>query len=239
MALPWTIFGTLSDATGGELDNNFSQSAAMASVPCTIAGTNTLTLTNQVTGLSLSAYANYMTFYGIAVANNTGAVTAAVGSLGALNVYKDGPSGPTALTGNEIVAKNGVWLTYDSTLNSGIGGFHLTTGPAATAAGLVGAMLQVPATAASSITSILSSSASLTFGALTPGSQSIASITIAGVSIGDVAIVGRPGPQPGIGFDAFVSVASIVSVRAFNFTSASTLTPTGGVYRAIAFRAAP
>ncbi|MDE2105457.1 MAG: hypothetical protein KGL39_49980, partial [Patescibacteria group bacterium] len=128
MPQPWTIFGTLSQWEGSQFDNNFVQAAAMANLPCTIAGSNILTLTNQVTGLSLSAYANYMTFYGIAVSNNTGSVTAAVGSLSVLNVYKDSTSGPVALTGGEIVANNGIWLTYDSTLNSGSGGFHLMTG---------------------------------------------------------------------------------------------------------------
>jgi len=240
MALPWTIFGTLTQWYGSQFDNNFAQCAAMGSVPCTVVGTNTLTLTPQVSGLVLSAYGNYQTYYGIAVGTNTGAVTAAVAALGALNVYKDSPTGPVALTGNEIVTNNGIWLTYDSTLNTGAGGFHLVTGPAQVATGLAGPNLQVPANAASSITSILSGSATLTFGSITPGNQSIATITIAGVSVGDVVALARPATiTAGIGMDAWISAASIVSIQAFNFTSASTLTPAGGVYRVTAFRSAP
>ena len=116
------------------LDNNFVTLGAADTIACAIAGTNTLTLTQNAAGLvpsqTISAYTNYMLFTGVAVVSNTGAVTATVGSVGALNVYKDTPAGPATLTGNEIIIGNAISLRYDSALNSGAGGFHLTSSTA-------------------------------------------------------------------------------------------------------------
>lgn len=240
MPLTWTIFGNLTSAETGELDDNFTQLAAMAAVPCTFSGTNAITMTPVVSAIPITSYFNYMVFMGIAVATNTAGVTASYGSLTALNVYKDTSSGPKVLTGGEIVNGNAVFLTYDGSLNSGSGGFHLATGPATIATGLAGPSLTVPGGSGSSITSILSASASLTFTSLAPGGNSDQTITIAGVSIGDVVGLAYPATiQVGIGYYGFVSATSIVTVRAFNYTPASTLTPTGGTYRATAFRSAP
>jgi hypothetical protein len=63
----------------------------------------------------------------VAVASNSGATTARVGSLAVLPVYKDKSGGPTALAGGEIIIHNFVTLIYDAALNSGGGGFHLMT----------------------------------------------------------------------------------------------------------------
>lgn len=240
MPLTWTLFGNLTNPGLGELDNNFTQLAAMASVPCTFSGTNAITMTPLVSAIPIGTYFNYMVFMGIAVATNTGSTTASYGSLTSLNVYKDSSSGPVALSGGEIVSGNAVFLTYDGALNGGSGGFHLATGPAVIASGLAGSSLRVPSSAPSSITSILSASASITFTSLAPGGNSDQTITISGVSVGDVVALAYPATiQVGIGYYGFVSAASIVTVRAFNYTPASTLTPTGGTYRATAFRSSP
>ncbi len=113
------------------LDNNFTTFSALVPMPCGVAGTNTLTLAQNGGGLvptiPIAAYTNGMIFTGVASATNTGAVTAQVGALPSLNVYKDTISGPVLLTGNEIVQFNAFSLKYDSSLNGSAGGFHLIT----------------------------------------------------------------------------------------------------------------
>lgn len=60
-----------------------------------------------------------------AYATNTGAFTLNPSGAGAITVYKDTASGPTALTGGEIGGNNVVQVVYDSSL----GGFHLVSYP--------------------------------------------------------------------------------------------------------------
>ncbi|MDE2097089.1 MAG: hypothetical protein KGL39_07575 [Patescibacteria group bacterium] len=257
----WTTFGTLTNATGAELDGNMSLLVGMADVPVTISGTNTLALTEMVSGLTVSAYSDFISFFGTAVSNNSGATTAGYGALGQLPVYKDGPSGPEALVGGEIKTNNIVQLTYDSSLNSGNGGFHLQidptvalaaylplaggtlTGPligtSISAATVTSPLLGVPSTA-SQVTSILSGAAAVTFSSIVPGGYNEQPLTITGVSVGDVVALGLPSPTSvGIVYDGYVSVTDIVMIRAQNITSGSTITPTTGTYRATAIRSSP
>lgn len=120
MPLP-TTFAPLSTATGAMLDNNFAALGALTPIPCTITGTNALTLTPASTAPTVVGYANYGEFVGVAAASNTGPVTANVAALGARPVYQDTGSGPVALAGGEIATGTVVTLVYDSALN----GFHL------------------------------------------------------------------------------------------------------------------
>ena len=124
MALP-IIFGSISSATGANLDSNFNALGAIDTIYCTVSGTNTLTLTVGANNPTVGAYANGQRYSGIAAGTNSTAVTASVGGLSALNVYKDTGNGPTPLAGGEIANKNSITLIYDSALNSGAGGFHL------------------------------------------------------------------------------------------------------------------
>lgn len=124
MALP-NIFAAQTAPNLIELDQNFAALGLLAPIPCSVSGTNALVLTPLVNVPSVPAYANYSPFTCIASATNTGAATAQVGSLAALAIYKDTPSGPTPLTGGEVPQNNLISLTYDSTLNAGSGGFHL------------------------------------------------------------------------------------------------------------------
>lgn len=64
---------------------------------------------------ALSAYTAGQTISFIAGYSNTGATTINVSSLGAKNIYKQTSSGPSALTGGEIVTNNIVFLEYDGT----------------------------------------------------------------------------------------------------------------------------
>lgn len=138
MPLPVT-FGSLSGQIPlSDLDTMFAAVALLGVIPCTVAGTNTLTLTPTTSPATptVSSYQNYMAFAGIAANANTGAVTAAVASLAAYPVYKDTGSGPAALSGTEIQPNNLIILYYDSSLNSSAGGFHLYTTAITAGAGI-------------------------------------------------------------------------------------------------------
>lgn len=245
MPLP-TLFASLTNPDLPELDGNFAALGALVSIPCTVAGTNVIALTPLTLNVpSVTTYTQYQTYIGIAAAGNTGPTTAGVGSLGVLPVYKDTALGPAALTGGEIATNNAIFLTYDSALNSGNGGFHLGTGPYILAAlflPLIGGTLTgnlalpsltLPAATGSSLTRLRSTTASISWPVLTAGQSSIANVALTGIQIGDVAKIGFPSSvvQSGIGYNAFVSSPSVVSVEAFNFTPSSSLTPTGGAYR--------
>ncbi len=250
--MAWITFGGLTGDSVGAIDAQNLTLAQMASIPVTVSGSNALQLTGIISGLGFSSYQNYMTFCGVATATNSAAATAFFGSLPALSIFKDTTLGPVVLTGGEIVDNNALWLTYDSSLDGGNGGFHLLTGPSTLLAlylplaggnmtGKLGApSMALPAAAPSSITSILSGGASLAYTALVPGASLDQSITISGVSVSDVVALGTPAaPLAGVGYTAFVSAPDIVTVRAFNYHPSSTFTPGGGTYRATAFRSLP
>jgi hypothetical protein len=154
--MPYTKdFATATSATGAELAAVLNQAGFLGTIPCTIVGTNTLTLTVAVNAPTV-VLQTQLRFSGIAVATNTGAVT-----VGGLNVYKDTATGPVALSGGEIIVGNYVVFAYDPALNSGSGGYHLQT-PTINAAG--------------SVTSVVSG-AGLTAGTITnTGTISLASI---------------------------------------------------------------
>jgi hypothetical protein len=124
--MSWTTFAALtSPAPLSELDGNFGTLSGLVPIPCTVTGTNALTLTSFANAAAISAYKQNMQLTAIAVATNSGAVTAALGTLPALPVYVDTPAGPAALVGTEIVQLCEFGLIYDSNLNSGGGGWHL------------------------------------------------------------------------------------------------------------------
>jgi hypothetical protein len=124
MALPVT-FASLSTVTLSQLDQNFNALGALTPIPCAVTGTNTLALAPAANTPTVAVLANYMQFTGVAANTNSGAVTANVNSLGPLNVYVDTPSGPVAVSSGQIVQNTLFTLMYDSTLNTGAGGFHL------------------------------------------------------------------------------------------------------------------
>lgn len=210
--LPYS-FSNNTAPTGPQLDADLAALGAIGVVPCTVSGTNTIALTQQANTPTVAGYANYMQFSGVAAATNTGAVTAAVVALGALSVYKDTILGPSALTGGEIVQNTALVLMYDSALNSGAGGFHLISPP-------------------SRAVRDLTTTASITLGAMLPQTGSIATITLGGTSVGDVIGIGFPAsPSIGISWAGYVPNAGTVVVQAFNLFAAATVTPTAGLYR--------
>lgn len=138
MGLSYT-FGTVSPPAwqAGWLDTDFAEIGACATIPCTISGTNSLVLT-PIGNTPEPAYDDYQLYSGVAANANTGAVTANIGGLGTLSVYKDTESGPAALTGGEIQVGNYVVLAYDAALAAGAGGFHLQTAPSSAAGTITG-----------------------------------------------------------------------------------------------------
>lgn len=213
MALPNT-FANETSPDMIELDENFAAVGALTPIPGTISGTNSITHTPLNDTPTVSAYANYMQFTGIASATNTGAVTFQVAALAALAVYKDTIVGPVALTGGEIVQNTKLILMYDSTLNGGAGGFHLVS-PAS----------QVVREKTTLIT--------IAMGAIPPNGASTATITLGGCSVADIVGIGFPGfPSVGLVWTGSVPNAGTVCVNAFNaFWTAATITPNAGSYR--------
>ena len=173
MPLPFS-FSNNTSPTGPQLDTNEAQLGTQTIIPCTVSGTNSLTLTPLTNSSTVASYANYNRYSGVAVQTNTGAVQARVGALPLLNVYKDTPSGPVALTGSpaEIVQNCAFTLIYDLALNSGAGGFHLvstTTSITPSGGTIVGSL---------TITDGVSFTSNLT-----PASLSTASLVATGASI--------------------------------------------------------
>jgi len=125
------VFANVTTLHTQDLDTTFNQAGLLGTIPCTVAGTNTLTLTpfsTPVIGTPPLVLQAQLRVSGIAANSNSGAATANVAGGGALNVYKDSASGPVALSGGEIVAGNYFALAYDATLNAGAGGWHLEGG---------------------------------------------------------------------------------------------------------------
>jgi hypothetical protein len=240
------------------LDNNFTTFGALVPIPCSVAGTNTLTLTQNAASVvptpTISGYTTNMFFTGVAAATNTASVTATVGAAGALTVYKDGPTGPVALSGGEIVAGNAISLIYDAALASGAGGFHLISNTALNQTLLNPSSVKIgSASGNSTITNLLSGSISLTFTA-TPGwSSQDQTFTLTGLppsfpAPGDFVQISPPSlPSAGaaywgmctaIGSLSSTSSVATMNVRLVNSASAS-LASTAGVYRWWAERTVP
>lgn len=69
------------------------------------------------------------------------------------------------------------------------------------------------------ITKVLTASASLNFPEIAAASQANLTITVTGAAVGDEVILALPsGPAAGLVFNAFVSAANTVTVRASNIT---------------------
>lgn len=127
MAFP-TIFSQL--AAGVEplslFDVMFGVVGSMGTVFCTASGTNTIALAPNTNMPTQTAYANYQAYGFVAAATSTGAVTLNVGGLGSRAVYQS--DGATPVGSGGIV--NGAYyvFVYNSSLNSGVGGFQAFSG---------------------------------------------------------------------------------------------------------------
>lgn len=229
MALPYQ-FANATTATGAQLDADLQAAAVLGVLPCTVAGTNTLTLTLAVNTPTISAYANYLRFSGVAAASNTSTVTAQIGSLTALPVYKDSPSGPIALSGGEIIAGNAFTLVYDSALNSGNGGFHLVATTAVNGTAINASLIRVNSGASLVRMLGIGSLATLAFTVVPANSTQDVTVSFTGVALNDSVMVGMPSNvSAGLNFTGFVPAGNSVIVRAINVTS-TTITPPTNPY---------
>ena len=87
------------------------------------------------------------------------------------------------------------------------------------------------------ITKVLSATASLDFGSISAVSQANLTITVTGAAVGDEVIMALPAaPAAGIVFNAFVSAANTVTIRASNIT-ASPVDPAAATYGVIVIAA--
>ncbi len=211
MALPFSFTGNVTPA-GEELDADLAALGALTPIPCTVSGTSTITLTPNTNTPTVVGYAPYTQFTGVASSTNTGPVTAQVGSLASLGIYKDVGTGPQLLTGKEIVANTKLWLMYDPALNSGAGGFHLIS--------------PVAMTTRDNFTV-----ASISIGAIPPFQGSTATVLLPGTSIGDIITLGFPSSASiGLSWQGYVNNAGTITINVFNLFSLATVTPNSGIY---------
>lgn len=228
MSLPFA-FAAVTSATGQQLDDNFNAVGNMGTFPCAVSGTNAITMTPSA-GItpSVSALANYMRFSGIVATSNTNAVTIQIGSLGVLNGYKDSASGPVALSGSELIAGNAFTATYDSSLNTGAGGFHIAFSTAFAGGTIAGNVIAVGFLAArggslgATLTSVLLSGNSFTVNAL-QGNFTNASITTLNVSNGSLTAASITSLSVGASASALLRMVSTVGTIAYTVTSANAI----------------
>lgn len=126
MAFPW-IFANLAagNQPASKLDDNFNALGTYATIPCTAAGTNAITLTPVVGTPTIGSLNQLQSYRFLAAATSTGAVTIQVLALGFLPAYYPGVSGPVAAGTGNVVIGECYDAIYDVALNSGAGGFHL------------------------------------------------------------------------------------------------------------------
>lgn len=233
-----TLFANNASPTGRQLDGNFQAYTPLTTIPCTVSGSNSITLTplSGTAGATpaITAYQNYMIFSGVVAVNNTAATQMRVGSLGLLNAYKDTALGPVQLSGAELIALCAFTALYDSALNSGAGGFHVTTGPNTVGATLNVTQLgatQIIGTVASitkllvgssvtSLTRLLSTVASLSFSITPANATQDQTFPLTGAQLGDTVDIGwLTQPPAGAGFSGFLAAAGTVSLRITNPTT--------------------
>jgi hypothetical protein len=246
MSLPF-ILANVTTLVTSQLDANYNALGALAHIPCSANGTNTIALTPLSTAPTVSGYQNYSQFSFIAAGTNTGPATLQVLSFTALPVYKDTVAGPVALTGGEIVQNCANIVLYDSTLNGGNGGFHLESDAAVlnlTGGTVSGPMLftgpvQFGSAANTSLSNVVSASASIAWPNIGATTSTVSTLALVGCSVGDVVSLATPASIPtGVTFFGYVPNAGTVTIQALNVTGAS-ITPVAGTYRAVARRYTP
>lgn len=240
--MTYTITQFANDTTPAlpDLDQNFNAVFVLTPIPCSVAGTNSPAFTqntaSQAASGTIAAYENGLQICGIVAQTNTGPSNANLGALPQIAIYKDSVAGPIPLSGGEMVQGCAITLRYDSTLNTNAGGWHLVSSQPSTGSTITPALvrastgLQVGATTTPTLTGLLQATATLTYTALVPGASQDQSFTVAGLLSTDGLAMALPLPaSTGIQltpyFAAGNTVAGTVTVRAANYTPASTITP--------------
>jgi len=87
------------------------------------------------------------------------------------------------------------------------------------------------------LTSVLGATGTLNFGSIATTASADLTITVAGAAVGDTVALALPAaPAAGIVFNAFVSAANTVTVRASNITGSS-VDPASASYSVLVFKA--
>src|SRR5262249_40612165 len=156
-------------------------------------------------------------------ATNSGAVTIQVNAFSALNAYKDTAAGPVALSGAEIVQNGFYTATYDSTLNSNAGGFHVRGGSVINNTAINPSVLQIGGNSlTASLTRMLSTQATVGYTVIPANSTQEATIALANVAVNDLVIVGLPATvTAGLMFNQRVLATGSLGLRAANVTGSS------------------
>jgi hypothetical protein len=225
-----TLFAAASSATGQQLDDDLTLVSNQAPIPCQTAGTNAITLTQLTSTYPVAAYVALMQFAGVASGSNTGPATARLGSLAALNVYKDTGSGPVALVGGEIIVGNAFTLLYDPTLNTGAGGFHLFSSTGLSTTAINPSTIQLGT--GSVLNRYLTSTIATTFSVFPPGTSQQSISALAGAQVNDAIQIGPPSlaSLQGLVFSGYVPAAGSVALVVTNANTAS-ITLAAGVFR--------
>lgn len=137
MALPH-VFANVSELDTPALDDNFNALGALVVIPCTAAGSNTIALTPAANSPTISAYTSRSPIFGFVASGTTSTspVTANISGVGAKSIYK--ANGAALIGSNDFVTGSIYYIAYDSTLNSGAGGFVvINPGSTAAAAGSI------------------------------------------------------------------------------------------------------
>lgn len=124
MSLPYT-FANVTVLRTPEMDADNVALSNLGNIPCTATGTNTIALT-PVAGKSatISAYSDLAPVFAFIAANsNSGATTINVSAVGAKNLYKN--NGQTAVGSGDLISGALYLVNYNSSLNTGAGGFVL------------------------------------------------------------------------------------------------------------------
>ncbi len=219
--MTWITYATTPNPTGQGLDANLAALARMGAYPCTVGGSaNAITLALTDTNAPPNnAYQNYTDYAFIVASTNNSAVTIKVASLGTLNAYKDTSAGPVVLSGSELVQNCLCIATYDSTLNSNAGGFHVRM-VGATNSPINPSTLQVNSGA--TVTRLLSGQFTVAFTVVPANTQQEQVVALANAQIGDLVWLGPPTVvSSGILLNARVPAVGSVTIRAGNFTAAS------------------
>lgn len=123
MALPF-VFANVSVLLTTSLDSDFNALGAMATIPCTASGTNTIALTPNSNTPTIAAYTTMSPIFAfIAAGSNSGATTVNVSGVGAKTLYKTG--GANAVGSGDIISGSLYLVNYNPALNSSAGGFVL------------------------------------------------------------------------------------------------------------------
>lgn len=227
-----TLFAALTAATGQELDDDLTLVSAQAPIPCSAAGTNAITLTQQANVYPVAAYTNHMQLSAVATGTNTTNTTARLGSLPTLSIFKDSPTGPVQLGGGEIVTGNAFTLMYDIALNGGVGGFHLftNTGTVNTA----GFFNSIVVGAGQTLNRYLTATASVSFSVFGANSAQEVVVAVPGVLANDAIQVGPPSMAlAAVSFLGYVTASGSVNLRGVNAAGA-TVSVAPGIFRVTA-----